>query len=90
MEIKVISLKSVIFLFLFVLFFIAPHFVQFFNQGIVIPGDYFFYEGNFIESLDSLIIHIKENYLKSLNFIKNPIFIFFVFAAVFQKIIKEI
>ena len=90
MKDKIISLKSVVFIFFFVLFFIAPHFIQFFNQGIIIPGDYFFYEGNFIESFDSLTIYIKENYLRSLNLIKNPIFIFFIVGAIFQKIIKEI
>ena len=90
MKDKIISLKSVVFLFFFTLFFIAPHFIQFFNQGIIIPGDIFFYEGNFIESFVNLTTYIKENYLRSLNLIKNPIFIFFIVGAIFQKIIKEI
>ena len=87
---KKISLKSLVFIFFFSLFFIAPHFVQFFNQGIFISGDYFYNQGNFIENLSSLNDYISNNYIKSLNVIKNPIFIFFIVGAIFQKIIKEI
>ena len=87
---KIFSLKSLVFIFFFSLFFIAPHFVQFFNQGIFISGDYFYNQGNFIENLSSLNDYISNNYIKSLNVIKNPIFIFFIVGAIFQKIIKEI
>ena len=87
---KYISLKSLVFIFFFSLFFIVPHFVQFFNQGIFISGDYFYNQGNFIENLSSLNNYILNNYVKSLNVIKNPIFIFFIVGAIFQKIIKEI
>ena len=86
---KYFSVKSFIFIFFFSLFFIAPQFIQYFNQGIFISGDLFYNEGNFIENLFSLKIYIQDNYLKSLYFIKNPIFIFFIFAAILQKIIKE-
>tara|TARA_A100001011_G_scaffold245471_1_gene253420 strand:- start:395 stop:667 length:273 start_codon:yes stop_codon:yes gene_type:complete len=87
---KIFSLKSLVFIFFFSLFFIVPHFVQFFNQGIFISGDYFYNQGNFIENLSSLNDYISNNYIKSLNVIKNPIFIFFIVGAIFQKIIKEI
>ena len=87
---KIFSLKSLVFIFFFSLFFIVPHFVQFFNQGIFISGDYFYNQGNFIENLSSLNNYILNNYVKSLNVIKNPIFIFFIVGAIFQKIIKEI
>tara|TARA_B100001175_G_C18872545_1_gene340440 strand:- start:128 stop:397 length:270 start_codon:yes stop_codon:yes gene_type:complete len=87
---KYFSAKSLVFIFFFSLFFIAPHFIQYFNQGIFISGDYFYNEGNFIKNLSSLKFYIQENYLKSLYFIKNPIFIFFIVGAIFQKIIKEI
>tara|TARA_B100001769_G_scaffold147498_1_gene115504 strand:- start:928 stop:1200 length:273 start_codon:yes stop_codon:yes gene_type:complete len=87
---KNFSLKSLVFIFFFSLFFIVPHFVQFFNQGIFISGDYFYNQGNFIENLSSLNNYILNNYVKSLNVIKNPIFIFFIVGAIFQKIIKEI
>ena len=87
---KIFSLKSLVFIFFFSLFFIVPHFVQFFNQGIFISGDYFYNQGNFIENLPSLNNYILNNYVKSLNVIKNPIFIFFIVGAIFQKIIKEI
>tara|TARA_B100000767_G_C19732275_1_gene522260 strand:+ start:200 stop:472 length:273 start_codon:yes stop_codon:yes gene_type:complete len=90
MKDKIISFKSVVFLFFFTFFFITPHFFHFFNQGVIIPGDIFFYEGNFINSFDNLIIYIQENYFRSLNLFKNPIFIFFIIGAIFQKIIKEI
>ena len=33
---------------------------------------------------------ISNNYLRSLYVLKNPIFIFFIVGAIFQKIIKEI
>ena len=87
---KIFSLKSLVFIFFFSLFFIVPHFVQFFNQGIFISGVYFYNQGNFIENLSSLNNYILNNYVKSLNVIKNPIFIFFIVGAIFQKIIKEI
>ena len=87
---KIFSLKSLVFIFFFSLFFIVPHFVQFFNQGIFISGDYFYNQGNFIENLSSLNDYISNNYIKSFNVIKNPIFIFFIVGAIFQKIIKEI
>jgi len=87
---KIFSLKSLVFIFFFSLFFIVPHFVQFFNRGIFISGDYFYNQGNFIENLSSLNNYILNNYVKSLNVIKNPIFIFFIVGAIFQKIIKEI
>ena len=87
---KIFSLKSLVFIFFFSLFFIVPHFVQFFNRGIFISGDYFYNQGNFIENLSSLNNYILNNYVKSLNVIKNPIFIFFIVGSIFQKIIKEI
>ena len=87
---KIFSLKSLVFIIFFSLFFIVPHFVQFFNQGIFISGDYFYNQGNFIENLSSLNDYISNNYIKSFNVIKNPIFIFFIVGAIFQKIIKEI
>ena len=90
MKNKILSLKGFVFIFFFSLFFIVPHFVQFFNQGIFISGDYFYNQGNFIENLSSLNNYILNNYVKSLNVIKNPIFIFFIVGAIFQKIIKEI
>ena len=63
---KYFSAKSLVFIFFFSLFFIAPHFIQYFNQGIFISGDYFYNEGNFIKNLSSLKFYIQENYLKSL------------------------
>ena len=87
---KIFSTKSLAFIFFFSLFFIAPHIIQYFNQGIFISGDHFYNEGNFIENSSSLKIYIQDNYLKSLYFIKNQIFIFFIVGAIFQKIIKEI
>ena len=87
---KYISRKSLVFIFFFSLFFIVPHFIQYFNQGIFISGDYFYYQGNFIESFYNLKDYISNNYLRSLYVLKNPIFIFFVVGAIFQKIIKEI
>lgn len=90
MKKKLFTFKGFSFVFFFTLFFIVPHFIQYYNQGIFIPGDYFFYEGNFIENFDSLKLYTQESFFKSLNIIKNPIFIFFVAGALFQKIIKEI
>ena len=87
---KYISLKSLVFIFFFSLFFIVPHFIQYFNQGIFISGDYFYYQGNFIDSFSNLKDYISNNYLSSLYVLKNPIFIFFIVGAIFQKIIKEI
>ncbi len=87
---KFLSLRSLVFIFFFSLFFIVPHFIQYFNQGIFISGDYFYNQGNFIEDLSNLKEYISNNYLRSLNLLKNPIFIFFIVGAVFQKIIKEI
>ena len=87
---KFLSLRSLVFIFFFSLFFIVPHFIQYFNQGIFISGDYFYNQGNFIEDLSNLKEYISNNYLRSLNLLKNPIFIFLIVGAVFQKIIKEI
>ena len=87
---KYISLKSLVFIFFFSLFFIVPHFIQYFNQGIFISGDYFYNQGNFIESFSNLKDYISNNYLRSLYVLKNPIFIFFIVGAIFRKIIKEI
>ena len=90
MKNKLFTFKRFSFIFFFTLFFIAPHFIQYYNQGIFITGDYAHYEGNFIENFDNLKFYTQDSFLKSLNVIKNPIFIFFVAAALFQKIIKEI
>ena len=90
MKNKILSLKGFVFIFFFSLFFIAPQFIQYFKQGIIIPGDVFFYEGNYINTYNDLKIYLKESLIRSLNVIKNPIFIFFLVGAIFQKIIKEI
>ena len=90
MKNKFFTLKNFFFIFFFTLFFIVPHFIQYYKIGVFIPGDNFFYKGIYIENLSNLKIYLEESFFKSLNVIKNPIFIFFIAGALFQKIIKII
>ena len=83
-------IKLILSFLIFAVFFIVPHFVQYFQQGIIINGDNNILENQFINTSAEIIIHIKVSFIKSLNLLKNPIFIFFIVSFLVQKIIKKI
>ena len=67
-----------------------PIIIQYQNTGVYIKADNFFYTDNKIETFDDLKFFINVTFFKSLNVLKNNIFIFFIAGALFQTIMKII
>lgn len=84
------TFHKLLFIFFFTLFFIMPIIIQYQNTGVYIKADNFFYTDNKIETFDDLKFFINVTFFKSLNVLKNNIFIFFIAGALFQTIMKII
>ena len=85
-----ITFHKFLFIFFFILFFIMPIIIQYQNTGVYIKADNSFYTDNKIETFDDLKFFINVTFFKSLNVLKNNIFIFFIAGALFQTIMKII
>ena len=81
-----LKILNAISIFLFI--YLIPMIINYLQSGPVLVGNAYQTELSYIVGLRDLINHFLKNFITYINFLKNPIFLFFVSAFFTQKTIK--
>ena len=75
---------------IFLLVYIFPLLLNFLQKGPNLIGDLYQNQISYINNTEQILVHVSSKFFVYLNFLKNPIFWFFVSSFLTQKTIKWI
>lgn len=82
------KIKKIVFLSMFFVIFVLPHYAQYKKFGPKFSGDLNLASSSRISTFNETFNYVVLNYSDSLILLNNPIVIFFVVAFFFQKILS--